>query len=291
MPVDVAQVLERLGGVADAAALVAATSKRRVLTAVAAGDIVRDGHGRYALPGAEEALRAAGRLTGVVSHLSAAAYWGWAVKTPAVRPSVTVPRNRKVAPERRKGVDVYYANLSDEDRDRGVTGKGRTVVDCAKKRPFDEALAVADSALRAGDVTRDELVSLAEQVATTHRAECQRVAREADGRAANPFESVLRAVSLDVPGLRLEPQQVVVTRPRIIRPDLLDWRRRVVVEAESFEFHGDRSALVRDCERYNELGALGWTVYRFTWGHVMNAPWYVKQVLAAAAARSPGRAA
>ena len=148
-----------------------------------------------------------------------------------------------------------------------------------------------NASLRAGDVTRDELVSLAEQVATTHRAECLRVAREADGRAANPFESVLRAVSLDVPGLRLEPQQVVVTRPRIIRPDLLDWRRRVVVEAESFEFHGDRSALVRDCERYNELGALGWTVYRFTWGHVMHAPWYVKQVLAAAAARSPGRAA
>lgn len=202
-----------------------------------------------------------------------------------------MPRNRKVAPERRDGLDVYYANLPVEDRERGVTGKGRTVIDCAKKRPFDEALAVADSALRAGDVTRDELLSLAEQVPTTHRTECRRVAREADGRAANPFESVLRAVSLDVPGLRLEPQQVVVTRPRVIRPDLVDWRLRVVVEAESFEFHSDRSALVRDCERYNELGALGWTVYRFTWGHVMNAPWYVKEVLAAAAARSPGRAA
>lgn len=60
MLMDVAQALERLGGVADAATLLAATSRRKVRKAVADGDIVRDGQGRYALPHAER-----GRLLGL----------------------------------------------------------------------------------------------------------------------------------------------------------------------------------------------------------------------------------
>jgi very-short-patch-repair endonuclease len=41
-------------------------------------------------------------------------------------------------------------------------------------------------------------------------------------------------------------------------------RRKIAVEADSFEFHSSVAALARDCERYNELGVRGWTVYRFT---------------------------
>lgn len=281
---DVAEALTRLGGIADTATLVEATSRRRVRTALAQGAIVRDGRGHYALPTAQEAARVAARLSGVSSHLSAAASWGWKVKQPPSRPHVTVPRKRNVSAERRRGVRLHFADLSDEERRRGVTDPGRTVIDCAKNLPFDEALAVADSALRNGDLTRAELMQLAEEVPTTGRKGCLRVAQEADGRADNPFESVLRAISLDVPGLRLEPQQVLAVSPHVIRPDLVDHRLRIVVEAESFEFHSNRAALARDCERYNELGVLGWTVYRFTWGHVMNAPWYVRQVLTAAVA-------
>lgn len=281
---DVVEALTRLGGVADTATPAAATSRRKVRTALARGEIVRVGRGHYALPTAQEAARAAARLSGVSSHLSAAAFWGWKTKRPPARPHVTVPRKRKVIAERRRGVHLHFADLTDEERRRGLTDPGRTVIDCAKHLPFDEALAVADSALRNGDLTRAELLELADQVPTSGRTECQRVAREADGRADNPFESVLRAISLDVDGLRLQPQQVIATRPHVIRPDLVDHRLRIVVEAESFEFHSDRAALARDCERYNELGVLGWVVYRFTWGHVMNAPWYVRQVLDAAVA-------
>lgn len=281
---DVAEALAELGGVADAATLVRATSRRRVRTAVAASRIVRDGRGHYALPTAQEAMRAAARLSGVVSHASAAACWGWKTKHPAPLPSVTVPRNRKVARSRREGVDLHYADVTQTERREGVTDAGRTVIDCAKTLPFDEALAVADSALRNDDVTNRELLWLAEQVRTTGRAQCLRVAREADARAHNPFESVLRAIALDVPGLQVEPQQLIVDGTFRARPDLVDRTRRIVLEADSFEFHSDRAALQRDCERYNELGRRGWTVYRFTWGHVMRAPWYVTQVLTAAVA-------
>ena len=277
-------MLARLGGVADAATLIAATSRRRVRTAVAGGAIIRIGRGRYALPTAEEARQAAARLSGVVSHASAAAAWGWEAKYPPPLPHVTVPRGRNVAPDRREGVRLHSGPLTGGERREGITGRARTVIDCAKVMPFDEALAIADSALRNEDVTTRELLWWAERVRTTGRAACLRVAREADGRAHNPFESVLRAIALDVPGLDVEPQLPVRCGGRWLHPDLGDRHRRIAIEAESFEFHSDVTALVRDCERYNDLGTLGWTVYRFVWGNVMNAPWYVTRVLTAAAA-------
>lgn len=286
--VDAAEALRVLGGVADAATLNQLSSRRKVRTALAAGLIVQDVRGQYALPTAQEAVRAAARLGGVVSHLSAAAYWGWKVKHRDQRPTVTVPRGRKLDAERRAGVTVHFAALTDEERQAGVTGKARTVIDCARVLPFDEALAVADSALRGADVTKAELLRLAEQVRTKGRSRCLRVARVADGRAANPFESVLRAIALDVPGLAVEPQLLITDGSFRARPDLVDRVRRIVIEAESHEFHSDRAGLVRDCERYNDLGLRGWTVYRFTWGHVMKAPWYVTQVLTAAAERAVG---
>jgi very-short-patch-repair endonuclease len=281
------KALARLGGIADTATLVAATSRRKLRTALASGDIVRVGRGYYALPTAQAARRAAASLSGVASHASAAALWGWKTKHPPALPSVTVPRGRKVSRARREGVDLHHGALSEAERADGVTGRARTVVDCAKVLPFDEALAIADSALQNEDVVPRELLWLAERVRTTGRRQALRVAREADGRAHNPFESVLRAISLDVPGLHLEPQQVIDDGNMRLRPDLLDWERRLVVEADSYGFHSDRAALKRDCERYNELGRLGWTVYRFTWEHVMFEQDYVAEVLAAAVELHP----
>jgi very-short-patch-repair endonuclease len=101
------------------------------------------------------------------------------------------------------------------------------------------------------------------------------VVREASGLAENPFESVLRAIALDVPGLHLQPQVVVAEGGWAGRPDLVDTERRLVVEAESFELHGRRAALKRDCERYTALTLLWWTVLRFAWEHVMFEPAYV----------------
>lgn len=107
-------------------------------------------------------------------------------------------------------------------------------------------------------------------------ARCRRVARCADPRAANPFESVLRAIALEIQGLRVQPQVWV---GNIGRADLADSRLHLAVEAESFEFHGLRRLLKRDCERYNGFVLLGWVVVRFAWEHVMFEPAYVRNVL------------
>jgi very-short-patch-repair endonuclease len=284
----VTEVLARSGGVAETRTLVAFTSRRRVAAALGRGEIVRDARGRYALPTADQARREAHRLSGVITGASAAAAHGWELKTQPALPTVTVPSKRKVAPVRRGDVDLRWRDIAPHDVWDGVLRPVQTVVDCARTLPFDEALAVADSALRHGAVTSSEVRRSAEQVRTTGRAQALRVAREASGLAANPFESVLRAIALDVPGLALRPQVVIAEGGWVGRPDLVDTARRLVVEAESFEFHGRRAALRRDCERYTALTLLGWTVLRFAWEHVMFEPEYVAGCLHAAAGR--GRA-
>lgn len=276
---DVVEVLTRSGGVADGRTLVAFTSRRKVRTAHERGEIIRDARGRYALPSAPEPRREAARLSAVITGLSAAAEYGWELKVQPSRPVLSVPRNRKVPAERRREVDLSWRDIPADQVWNGVLCPGPTVIDCAKTLPFDEALTVADSALRHEAVTRQEIRRLAEMVPTTGRAQCLRVAREASPLSDNPFESVLRAIALEIPGLDLQPQVVISESGFVGRPDLVDVRRRLVVEAESFEYHGKRKALKRDCERYTELVLREWTVIRFAWEHVMFEPEYVERCL------------
>ncbi len=164
----------------------------------------------------------------------------------------------------------------------------RTVLDCARHRPLPDALAVADSALRAGDVGPEELRRAAD---TTHRWRRRRVAHIAglaDARAANPFESVLRAHAAQVRGLRLEPQQWIGD---IGRADLVDRRFGLVVEADSWDFHAGRRAFQRDILRYTAFTALGYGVARFAWWSAMFDPEGVVRSLEALVAAGPFPAA
>ncbi len=78
--------LTRLGGVATFGELRRLTSRRRLRSAVGKGEVVRVSPGVYALPDCDAARVAAARVGGVVSHLSAAQYWGWKVKLSPERP-------------------------------------------------------------------------------------------------------------------------------------------------------------------------------------------------------------
>ncbi len=262
----VVTAMDRLGGVADAEALRRLVPWPDVRRALRRGELVRDARGRYALPTADEALRAANALSGVASHLGAAAWWGWEVKRQPERPTVTVPRNRKVPPERRTDADVRWADLEEgEVVDRIVTSAARTVVDCARTLPWDEALTVADSALRHGDVTADELRAHADRVRGKGRAACLRVAEEASGAAADPWASVLRATALDVRRVRLDAAT------------LADDRLGLAVEREP------------DPERHNALVLDGWVVLLLSWEQVMDRPDYVRGCLEAVVRGRPDR--
>ena len=276
---DVVAVLYRLGGVASRKALVDETSRREVDAALRAGDIVRDAHGRYAVPIADAGVRAASRLSGTLSHRSAALVWGWELKTVPKAPDVTVRHNRVLDPERREGVALHRADLRYDEVDGMVTTRERTLVDCLRNLPIDEALAVADSALRHGSISKRRLNELAAGMRGPGSRQARRVARNATHLAANPFESVLRAIALDVVGLDLEAQVVIADASGRGRADLVDRERRVVVEAESFSFHARRGDLRRDCRRYTKLVVLGWRVLRFAWEDVMHYPEYVREAL------------
>ena len=285
------QALERLGGVADVAALLRHTSRAGLRRAMRRGRIVRDVRGRYSLPGLDEARRVANRVNGVLAEDSAAQVYGWKLKHPPPSPCVMVPRNRKLTPERREGARVRYRDVDPSRVRVGCTDPVDTVMWCAARMPFDEALAIADSALRCHDVTVEELREVALRMPDRYRERCLRVARHADGRAANPFESVLRSIALEIPGLHVVPQAWI---SKIGQPDLADEQLRLVLEADSFEWHGNRFALRKDCERYNAFVVGGWLVLRFTWEHVMLQPEYVRRVLIAAVAlldRQPQRRA
>lgn len=151
----------------------------------------------------------------------------------------------------------------------------------------DEALAVADSALRHRDITRAQLIWLADQVRGTGAAQAWRVARLASEKAANPFESALRAIAMAVTGIAVEPQVWRELNGMRLRPDLLDRRRRLILEAESFEWHGKRLALARDCVRYNAFGLAGYVILRFSWEQVMLEPAYVEACLRTFVAAPP----
>lgn len=271
---EVCETLERLGGISGRSALLRLCSRRALDAALADGSVVRVSRNRYVLPVADEARVAAARVHGVVSHLSAALVHGWKVKMPPARPSVTVRRNRGRIDDR--GIDLHWSPLTPGERAAGVTDPVRTVVDCARALPFDEALAVADSALRARSIDHSRLIEAAAASPRTGRAAALRVAPAADGRAANPFESVLRAIALDVAGLHVAAQGEVGT---IGHADLTDRRLRIALEAESFEFHALAEAFRNDVRRYTAMTRIGWLVVRFVWDDVMHRPSYVRAVV------------
>lgn len=269
--------LVKLGGVASAQSLLRLSSRRRIRRACASGRIIKLARGRYALPTAPQACLAAAELSGVVCLRSAAAVHGWEMKVPPPRPEVAVDPRRNLPAVRRTGVDVRWMAVGPDDAAARVTTPLRTVVDCARHLPFDEALAIADSALRSGSVTRAELSAV--QVRGAGAAAVRRVLTHADGRAANPFESVLRALCIEA-GLVVEPQVELGMMTGTVRPDLVCRSRLLVLEADSWTFHASRKAHKRDCARYNLLVLHGWRVLRFTWEQVMLEQSYVRWVLA-----------
>jgi very-short-patch-repair endonuclease len=276
---DVVAAIEAMGGVATRAAIVVATSRRQVDSALRDKAIVRLARDRYALPSVGEAVTRAHAVGGFLCLTSAALHHGWAVKHVPELPHVSVPRGRKLSAERRSGVQLHRHDLGPDDIDSIATSKEVTLLQCLRSLPFDEALCIADSCLRAGEVSLLRRVGRLARGAGAARV--RRVVSLARVEAANPFESCLRAIAIDVPGLHVEPQVTITSVRPWVRPDLVDRDLGVALEADSFEWHGGRGALRRDARRYNLLVVDGWIVLRFAWEDVMFDADYVRSVLVA----------
>jgi hypothetical protein len=172
-----------------------------------------------------------------------------------------------------------------------VTIDARTAVDVARSGSFQAGLAAADSALRGGathDALRD-VHSFCQAWAGSRNA--SRAIRDADGRSANPGESLSRAL-LIAAGLAPTDLQVEVRDGRgLVGYADFGWLPLMVLG----EFDGrgkygsDASeaadAVWREKLREDRLRALGYIVIRWTWADLMNpGPWLarVRGILAAA---------
>ncbi|MGF9756611.1 DUF559 domain-containing protein [Microvirga sp. 0TCS3.31] len=282
---DVIAVIERSGGLATRADLIRATSRTDVDRAIARGSIRRVGQGRYVLPGVDLAGATAHRLNGHLSLTSAAMHHGWEVKTVPPLPHVVFPRKRNVPQLGRREVVVHRADLGPDDVAGIATSRELTLLQCLRSLPDDEALAIADSALRHGEIST--LRRVLTSVRGAGSAKVRRIGVQADARAANPFESVMRAICLQVPGLSVTPQLVLSSEHLWACPDLVDRERRIVIECDSWQWHGDRKGFLKDVRRYTLLAADGWTVLRFTWDDVMLRPEWVRSVLCRAVGVDP----
>ncbi len=262
-----------LGGVSGRAELMHRCTRRQLQSAVRAGEVVRSGHDLYCLPDVDAGRLVARQLRGALSHLSAAMCHGWKVWSPPAYPMVTVPRS-----SRRDGADarLFWSTLDPADIAQGVTDPVRTVVDCARALPLAEALAVADSALRSRQVSKAQLLTAADRSPRTGRSRARRVVGHATAQAANPFESALRAIALEVEGFAALAQCPVEA---IGHCDVGDPTLRIALEAESHEYHSEREAFRYDCRRYTSMVCAGWLVLRFTWEDVRHRPEQVRRAV------------
>lgn len=221
-------------------------------------------------------------------RVSAALVHLWEVRAIPARPQITVPRHRRLREIDLSQVQVRRMNLAPDQFADGVTIESRTVIDCLRWLAFPGGLCVADSALRNG-FPELELRRLAATAKGPGSVRVRRAVRHADKRAANVFESSLRAICISVPGLCVEPQVAIGGDDFLGTPDLVDRNLLMAIEADSFGWHGTREALVADARRYNSFVVNGWLVLRFTWDDVMLRPAYVREVLVeAVAARTEG---
>lgn len=147
-----------------------------------------------------------------------------------------------------------------------VMTKVRTLFCLARDLPFEAAVAATDHALRAGDVTKDELTRLAERLAGYRGITAfRRVIAFADERAESVHESVTRVVVTSPELPEWTPQLKIRSGGRIVaRVDLGNDAFLLAVEADGTAFHSGK-AVAKDHSRDELIGRLSWHAVHVSW--------------------------
>ncbi|WP_162786812.1 DUF559 domain-containing protein [Janibacter anophelis] len=269
-------IVAQHGGAATRAQVLEVTTAATLASALRSGAVARHRRGVYGLP--EDGARSTAARLGVhLSHRTAALQHGWGVLHSPDQPEAIASRTRRI-PQPAE-LDLRFRTVTADELGLRTTRPLRTVIDCARDLPLPEALAVADSALRSGLVTVDELLRTA--LPRTGRSAARRVLDLASAESANPFESGLRALAIEATDVGWVAQQTITVRDgTVLHADVGCAGVRVALEADSHEFHRTRKDVREDCWRLNEMTIAGWVVLRFAWEHVMFNPDWVREVIA-----------
>jgi hypothetical protein len=283
-------------------ALAAGVPSRSLTDLVRAGVVARVARAVYAAPSRPievphdpAALAASWRV--VLSSTSAAAWWGIDLPEPPDALHVTAPRSRGRWRDAVPGVRLHRAHLRSGDvmlvRGTRVTSPMRTSLDIARQAPLSIAVAVVDSFMRAGLVTRAEFDAAARAAQGPGRRRIQLVALMVDEQSGSVLESLTR-VLLCRHGLAPERTQFPLRHRRTGWVGFLDFAWPSVLaalECDGYEFHADRAAFQKDRRRWTALQRAGWNCAVVTWFDVTRDPAYVVSVARELLARGPAVAA
>jgi very-short-patch-repair endonuclease len=148
---------------------------------------------------------------------------------------------------------------------------------------------IADSAMRKGLVTIDELRSPAAAARGRHAGRLQRVVAQADSRRGSVLESLLRMLLVQA-GLVLDKTRWSIRDDDGLFVAVVDFAwlgARLIVEADGFEFHRDRSDYRKDRRRANAFCRLDWRLLRFSWEDIRLEPEYVVEAIRYELAKAP----
>jgi very-short-patch-repair endonuclease len=229
------------------------------VTVPADGEPQRAGRRRHALAVTAAALR---RRDQVVTARSAAILHG--LPTLAVPATPELTARRAITLGHRTRAHVHCATLRDCEIGSWfgapVGDVARTVLDLARHDRRDAVMA-ADAALRENLVTRAELDSALDRVASwPYARQARSVLALATDLAESPLESVVRLALHDA-GFPAPELQAEIDGFRV---DFLWRRQRVILEADGkLKYSGDE--LWREKRREMQLRRLGFVVVRITW--------------------------
>lgn len=306
MPIDrgVAAQLRRLARRQHAAALrdqllAAGVTRSQIATRVQRGEWRRQFPSVYILgdPGLiplaiESAVLLSIGEDAALSRHTSAFLWGQIDRKPPVV-EITVPRSN-IRP--RQGVRIHLVHALDAKDLRyrhglQVTSPARTVIDLAVDATSSELEHATSEAV-------------ARRLMSDHDLD-QALAR---APANHPGAARLRARLNADPEFLLQTRSVAerVAYPLILAADLprprlndpvgpytvdLHWpQHKLIVEVDSFQFHGSRHAFENDRKRDQILTALGYTVIRITWHQLEHEPYRVIATIAHALAQAVARA-
>ena len=214
----------------------------------------------------------------IVSHASAAVLWGlplWGVRLDRIH----LTRQVSSGACRTAGLHVHSTPEEITAVDAGglaVTDPARTVIDLARTVPFEQAVVIADAALRAGLTTPAELAREAGQaVGRTGARRARAVVAFADARAESVGESRSR-VAMHLAGLPAPELQVVIRDDavrQVARTDFGYPDLRVAGEFDGKVKYGRLlrpgqsagDAVFEEKRREDAIRDAGWIVIRWIW--------------------------
>lgn len=213
----------------------------------------------------------------VLSHLTAAALWGFQV--PLVpddaRVHLTVPPGSRVRSRRDRRI---HCSVVPEPETRligglSVTSPSRTWIDLAPDLPAGALLALTDQMLARGFPVGAFPRILDRSRGRRGAARARSVLPCADALAGSPMESVLRWLLHEAGFPRPVLQYVISDAAGVFlgQVDLAWPEHRVVVEFDG-EVHRERHVFVKDLRRQNGIVLAGWQMLRFTSADVLGRP-------------------